>query len=315
MSADRIRNFSEGHYRAKEGWLDEMALFMARRKKKSPAVVAVRDAFAWWAFLKTERKAFVGKNRNRPLTAMTVKGMISAGRRFFSWLVIEEKILLSPFAAIEIARPPKALPRDILRMEEVRRLLEAPDTRTTEGVRDRAVIELLYSTGLRRGEAARLELGDVDLSGARVFVREGKGKKDRVAPLGRIAAEWLRRYLTKIRPRLVTRPTERIWIDDDGEPMDAPALGRLLSRHAKKSGIGREITPHTLRHTFATHMIDGGAPVAAVQRILGHSSIRTTQIYTRVTIRSLRDIYRRTHPSATKNALQAGAAKEYHRPQ
>lgn len=273
-----------------------MAVFMIRRRKKNPYIVSVRDAFAWWGFLKTERKRKFRPRRS--ITPFYVVVMISAARRFYAWLMDEEKILLSPFEKIEIPKPSKALPRDILTHAEMRRLLFSPDTRKVTGIRDRAILELLYSTGFRRSEVLRLTLGDVDFSERRIFAKEAKGKKDRVVPIGKTAVMWIRKYLSRARPSLETRPTERIWLNDDGEPMKGYKLGKLLLGYASKAKLSRRITPHTLRHTFATHMIDAGASVAVVQRILGHTSIRTTQIYTRVTIRSLRAVHRRTHPRA-----------------
>lgn len=298
MLGERLKNYSEGHCRAKNSWLGEMALFMQGRKNPDPVSVSTRDAFAWWGYLKTDRIAQIGKNRGRNISLLTMCTMISSARRFFGWLVLEEQILLSPFEKVEIARMPKSLPRDILTREEVKRLLDTPDTRSAAGIRDRAILELLYSTGLRRSEATKLIFSDLDLSGGRVFVKEGKGRKDRVVPIGKKAVSSLRKYLAKSRPKFERGASERIWLSESGKPLESTEVGKRFNTHAKKAGLSREITPHTMRHTFATHMIDAGAPVSIVQRILGHSSIRTTQIYTRVTIRTLRRVHRKAHPRA-----------------
>ncbi|HTE02904.1 MAG TPA: tyrosine recombinase, partial [bacterium] len=190
---------------------------------------------------------------------------------------------------------PRRLPR-VLTVTEVEQLLAAPDPSTPEGARDRAMLELMYASGLRVSETVGLALSDIDL--AHEVVRcLGKGNKERVVPVGTQAVRALRVYLAQVRPRLVrVRPTQALFVSRLGRPLTRQGCWKLIRRHARRAGITRPLTPHVLRHSFATHLLERGADLRAVQEMLGHASISTTQIYTHLTRERLRDVYRQSHP-------------------
>jgi integrase/recombinase XerD len=192
----------------------------------------------------------------------------------------------------------RRLPRALTR-HEVERLLEAPDGSVADGVRDRAMLEVAYGCGLRVSELVGLSLGDLDLEEG--FIRcRGKGGKHRLVPLGDEAIEWLRRYLSTVRPMSRRRPgTETVFLSRRGRGLTRQWFGKLLKRYASLAGIARErVSPHVLRHSFATHLLEGDADLRAVQAMLGHARIVTTEVYTHVDRSRLRDIYDRHHPRA-----------------
>ena len=175
-------------------------------------------------------------------------------------------------------------------------MLSAPDTKTIVGLRDQAILELLYSTGMRVGELLALNLPDMDRQSALVKVR-GKGKKERILPVGRTAMTALDNYLAR-RYELSSRPSQAIFLSQRGNRPDAKSIRRRIEKYARDAGIKKNITPHTLRHTFATHMLNAGADLRSVQELLGHASLSTTQIYTHVTADRLKQVYEKAHPRA-----------------
>jgi len=205
-----------------------------------------------------------------------------------------------PAAGVARPRLPRSLPHPIT-TDEVRRLLEAPDAATPAGIRDRAILELLYSSGLRISELTGLDVDDLDLDDGGVRVL-GKGGKEREVPLGSYAREALGAYLTRGRPALASATTRgALFLNARGGRLSRQSCARLLGRYVRLSGIERGVTLHTLRHSFATHLLEGGADVRVVQELLGHASVATTQIYTLVTTQHLRDVYDRSHPRARRS--------------
>lgn len=182
-------------------------------------------------------------------------------------------------------------------MEEVRDLLNAPDINTPEGIRDKAIMEILYGCGLRRAEAGNLKLHDIDIKRATVMVREGKGNKDRLLPIGESALQWLIKYLTDASPELLHIEDYSLFISDYDEAMNDEAIGRLVKRTMKHIGQEKEGSAHLFRHAMATHMLENGADIRFIQAMLGHSSLRSTQVYTRVSVEKLREIHAATHPA------------------
>jgi integrase/recombinase XerD len=235
----------------------------------------------------------------RPYRATSVARALSAVRSFHRFLVREGVTDRDPAAAVAQPRLPRSLPHPIP-VEEIRRLLDAPDPATPGGLRDRAILELLYGSGLRISELTGLDVDDLELEAGSVRVL-GKGGKEREVPLGSCAREAVGVYLTRGRPALASAATRgALFLNARGGRLSRQSCARLLGRYVRLAGIERRVTLHSLRHSFATHLLEGGADVRVVQELLGHASVATTQIYTLVTSQHLRDVYERSHPRARR---------------
>lgn len=229
--------------------------------------------------------------------ATSVVRALSSVRSFHRFLVHEGGAKRDPAAGIVRPKLPRSLPRP-LSVEDVARLLATPPEGTRAGLRDRAVLETLYGAGLRVSELVGLDVDDVDLERGSVRVL-GKGGKEREVPLGRYACEAVAAYLSRSRPNLVTaRSRAALFLNQRGGRLTRQGCSRILAAHVRHAGIRRRVTPHTLRHSFATHLLEGGADVRVVQELLGHASVATTQIYTLVTEEHLREVYYTAHPRA-----------------
>lgn len=217
-------------------------------------------------------------------------------RGFFLWLVKSGVLLENPAHDLPVVKSVR-LPRRVLTKAEARRLMNAPSRSSVQGLRDRAILEVLYGTGLRRGECLRLDVTDVDLGQELLLVRSGKGKKDRMVPLTRQAVSALDLYLREARLKLVKDSRElALFLSKYGLRMSPTCLSTLLSKHAKASRIEGAVFPHALRHAYATHLLKGKASIRHVQELLGHQSLQATAVYTRVSIDDLREVVSRCHP-------------------
>ncbi len=239
--------------------------------------------------------------------ANTVRSHMATLRGFFAHLETTGEILLNPTADVRLPKWERRLPKRILKPSEVRRLLNAPD-QTPKGLRDRAMMELFYSSGIRREEMARLAVQDVDIKNGFVRVR-GKGGKDRVVPVGQSACDALKRYLKEARAVWLKAPrnpgwTDALWLSpiQPHGPIHTQAIGLILQRHARRV-LGRNVSPHVWRHSYATHLVANGANILYVQRLLGHTRLKTTEIYTRVTMSDLKRTLQHTHPRARRSAV------------
>ncbi|MFH1868999.1 MAG: tyrosine-type recombinase/integrase [Candidatus Omnitrophota bacterium] len=223
--------------------------------------------------------------------------MITTLNTFFKFLVKQSVILVNPCQDIELPKQEKALPKAILSKPEINRLLLVPDTTTTLGYRDRTLLEVLYSTGLRVNEVRNLTIYDINYNEGLVKVTKTKGKRDRVVPLGKIASEYVRDYIQNIRPKL-TKPKSGtlLFLNRRGGKFSKTGINVLVKRYAKKAKIKKHITTHCLRHTCATLMLKGHADIRHIQEMLGHKSIESTQVYTRVLPLDLKRVHQRTHP-------------------
>ena len=227
-------------------------------------------------------------------------------RAFYRFCFGEGLIERDVASLLDLPRASRQLP-DTLDVNEVEALLEAPDPETANGIRERALLELLYSCGLRVSEALNLDVDDVSVGSATVRVI-GKGDRERRLPIGEVAIDALRRYTDEVRPALVAKvkvPTAAKWarggplfLTDRGERLGRMAAWRMIQRAATVGGVNAHVTPHTLRHSFATHLLEGGADLRVVQELLGHASINTTQLYTHLTGERIRQVYARAHPRA-----------------
>ena len=234
----------------------------------------------------------VGEKRAKP---RTTGRLVSALRRFYQFAVREGLRGDDPAAGLESPKLPRSLPKT-LSEAEVEALLGAPDTSTAQGLRDRAMLETLYASGLRVSELVGLKTLQVNLDMGVVRVL-GKGSKERLTPLGEEAVDWIERYQKRARPELLAaRKSDALFVTSRGGPMTRQAFWNLVKRHALAAGIRTAISPHTLRHAFATHLINHGADLRVVQMLLGHADISTTQIYTHVARERLKALHRKHHP-------------------
>jgi len=235
----------------------------------------------------------------RGLAIATQAARLSVVRAFFRWLVKTDVLLYDPSGGLVLPKRKGILPRSVLTKQEVTRMLAAADTTTTLGLRDRAMLEVLYSTGIRNAELRALTVYDLDLDRGLVRINEGKNAKDRVVPLGEIACRWLQEYLDEARPKLLARDSvgeQTVFLSKNGRPLLPLGVIDRIRRLAKAAGIERPVTPHSMRHTFATHMLRGRADIRHIQAMLGHASVATTQIYTRVEVTDLKTVHKRCHP-------------------
>ena len=240
---------------------------------------------------------YVHSQRRENKSTKTVARRIAAMRVFLRFLAGEGHNVDRILQQLERPKPERSLPK-ILGRAQVDALIAAPDPKSPLFARDVAMLELLYACGLRATELCELKTRDANLQVGVVRVL-GKGSKERLVPLGRAASEALQRYLADCRPKLDRRGnTERLFISRTGKPMERVALWMLVEKYARKSGILKSVSPHTLRHCFASHLLSGGADLRVVQELLGHSDIQTTQIYTHVDQSRLRSIHKKFHPRA-----------------
>ncbi|MBO0450497.1 site-specific tyrosine recombinase XerD [Enterococcus sp. MJM12] len=231
-------------------------------------------------------------------SSATIARMITSLRRFHQFLRQERITDHDPMQHIDSPKKQQKLP-DTLSLGEVEQLLGTPDTKETLGLRDRAILEVMYATGLRVSELINLKLNDVHLEMG-LLQTLGKGDKERIVPLGDIAIKWVRRYLADARPYLTRKnPAESyLFVNNHGSGLSRQGIWKNLKAIVQKAGIYKTVTPHTLRHSFATHLLENGADLRTVQELLGHADISTTQIYTHITKKRMTDVYKQYFPRA-----------------
>jgi integrase/recombinase XerD len=266
--------------------LTDFLRFLATRRLTT-AAVKPDDVVSWLERL-----------RRRGLAPASVARRLSAVRGFYRHLLREGGVRRDPTEHLDTPRARRPLPR-ALSLEAATRLVEAPDTRRPAGVRDRAVLELLYATGMRASECMGLRLEDVNLTAGYVICT-GKGSKQRLVPVGAEALTWVGRYLRDVRPGATRRrDCGRLFVNPRGGPLSRQSLWLLVRRAASRAGLQRRVFPHMLRHSFASHLLEGGADLRSVQAMLGHADISTTQIYTHLPTSALTRMYRTFHPRAS----------------
>ncbi|MDM7863081.1 site-specific tyrosine recombinase XerD [Staphylococcus borealis] len=230
-------------------------------------------------------------------SAKSIARFISTIRSFHQFALREKYAAKDPTVLIETPKYEKKLP-DVLDVEEVIQLLETPDLNKNNGYRDRTILELLYATGMRVTELIQIEIDDVNLimGFMKVF---GKGNKERIIPLGDTVIEYLDTYINTVRPQLLKKTvTNVLFLNMHGRPLTRQGIWKLIKQYGLKANINKTLTPHTLRHSFATHLLENGADLRAVQEMLGHSDISTTQLYTHVSKTQIRQMYNQFHPRA-----------------
>lgn len=241
------------------------------------------------------------QSNGKPLSIRTQRQRLGSVQRFFTYLCKENHIDANPASDLDLPRQPARLLPKGLPMSELQALLNIPDITDPLGVRDRAILEVLYATGIRRSELVQLQLRDIDHHARTLYVNLGKGGKSRLVPISHNALKWLDKYQIHAREKLLHHSNEQaLFISGYGEAFSPGAMGNLIKKMMKEAGIHREGSTHLLRHTCATHMLEGGADIRLIQQLLGHAKLDTTSIYTQVAITHLQEVYQRSHPSALK---------------
>jgi len=259
--------------------------------------MASRPEGSWQDVDRKTIRAWVAWMHGEGYAPASIGRKLSALRSLFRFLVREERLARSPLLFVAAPKRRRSLP-PVLTVEEIERLLAAPDVASPFGLRDRCMFEVLYATGLRLSELLGLTLEQIDWPRRSAQVR-GKGNKDRVVLLGDLAIDALERYIHRGRPQLLRdADCGALYLSYLGKPLSVRGFHVILQNHLQTAGIQRHVTPHTLRHSFATHLLEGGADLRTVQELLGHASISTTQVYTHVSEGYLRDVYSKAHRGA-----------------
>ena len=250
-----------------------------------------------WPTQAVDIDAFLAEQRDQKKATSSISRLITSLRKFYQWLVRQNIQKLNPMLEIDSPKKRRTLPV-ALTVNEVNNLLEQPDTKKQLGLRDRALLETLYATGIRVSELINLKFTDLheELKLVKVF---GKGSKERLIPISEVALSWIDSYKEKVRDPLILKigkNTDFIFLNSRGGSLTRQAVWQIIKHYCKMAGIQKNVTPHTLRHTFATHLLENGADLRVVQEILGHSDISTTQIYTNLSQKHILQVYEKTHP-------------------
>ncbi len=240
-------------------------------------------------------RRYLGVLKERQYQKSTVSRKLACLRSFFKFLTRENVLKINPAAGIQSPKKEKRLPK-CLELSEVVNLLEAPNGKSWWEKRDKAILETLYSSGIRVGELAGLNEADLDLLGGQLKVR-GKGKKERIVPLGSVAAKAIQNYC-ELRPKTDGKSKGALYVNRRGTRLTDRSVRRVLNKYARRIALKKGISPHVLRHSFATHLLDRGADLRSVQELLGHENLSTTQIYTHVSTKRLREAFQKAHPRA-----------------
>jgi len=286
------KGFSNNTIEAYRNDLNQLAAFAGLEANKRSVMPS------WNHFRRQDMLSYLLDLKERNYAVTTVARKIAAVKSFFTFLTAEGKIKSSPIENITSPKVGKPLP-DAISISQVRQLIDqSTKSSTPEAQRDRAMLELLYASGMRASELVSLNLNDIDIKGGSVRCF-GKGNKERLVPIYQQAAKAVQEYITQVRPRLVQSDFEQaLFVNMRGDRLTRQGLWQILKAYAKSAGLSKQVTPHTLRHSFATHMLSGGADLRSVQELLGHANISTTQIYTHLTSEHIRRTYDKAHPRA-----------------
>ena len=282
------KNFSPHTLRAYQSDLSEFLEFCLEQN----------PAFSPRDITRLTLRKFLAHLRQRNHQNSTIARKLSSLRSFYRLLERQGLVESTPVVALRSPRTRRTLPH-FLTDEEITRLLSAPGEETLWGLRDLAILETLYSTGLRVSELVTLDIASVDFL-SEVILARGKGKRERLAPVGSFALDALRKYLARRKKERIGGSSNALFINRFGTRLTARSVGRILQKYIKLAGLDPRTSPHTLRHSFATHLLDRGADLRSVQELLGHVSLATTQIYTHLTTSRLKEVYNKAHPRASK---------------
>ena len=293
FDALRVQNYSERTIESREHHLREFVKWAHERSLSRPSEITKPILERYQRHLYHHRK----KN-GQPLSFRSQHGCLVPVRAFFKWLCKQNHLLANPAADLDLPRAEKRLPKHVLTAAEAERVLAMPAVGDPLGVRDRAMLEAIYSTGMRRMELLGLKLYDLDAERGTVFIRQGKGKKDRMVPMGERAFSWVMRYVEEARPSLALTPDDgTVFLTNVGLAFEPNRLTQLVRDYVNAAEIGKTGSCHLFRHTCATLMLENGADIRFIQQLLGHEKLETTQIYAQVSIRMLKEVHARTHPA------------------
>jgi integrase/recombinase XerD len=290
----RIKNYSERTVGNRELYLGYFIQWAEERGITKPAEVTKPILERYQRYLYHYRKHRDGK----PLSFRSQYSRLVPVRAFFKWLTRYNHILYNPASELDLPRLEKRLPRHVLTTSEAEKVMMQTNIGNPLGIRDRAILEVLYSTGMRRMELIGLNRYDLDMERGTLLIRQGKGKKDRMIPIGDRAIAWTEKYIYEVRPSYVIEPDEGcLFLTNDGEPFSPNRLTQLARNYVNAADIAKKGACHLFRHTMATLMLENGADIRYIQQMLGHADLSTTQIYTQVSIRQLKEIHSATHPA------------------
>ncbi len=299
----REKNYSPHTIQAHERTLRVFAAWAAERGLMRPQEITKPILERWQRHLYLHRKA-----DGEPLTTRSQIAHTHPVKAFFRWLARENHILYNPASELEMPRIGRRLPKHIMSVAEAEKVLAVPNLKTPVGLRDRAMLETLYSTGVRRQELINLNVYDLDADRGVVMVREGKGKKDRIIPIGARALAWIEKYLEDVRPDLASGADPgTLFLATTGQPFSPARLAEIVREAVNDSGIGKRGSCHMFRHTMATLMLENGADIRFIQAMLGHAELSSTEIYTQVSIKALKAVHTATHPAKPISATGADA--------
>ena len=294
LEALRVKNYSERTVENREMYLSSFIEWCAARSLTRPQEITkpILDRY--------QRHLFhYRRPSGKPLTFSSQAQALTPVRSYFKWLTRSNVLLWNPASEIELPKQEKRLPKHVLTATEAELVLARPNVTDPIGLRDRAILETLYSTGIRRMEVINLLVYDLDAERGTLMVRQGKGKKDRMVPIGENAVVWIRKYLDEARPQLVMPPDSgTLFLTQEGDEISRERLTQLVREYVLAADTGKSGSCHLFRHTCATLMLEGGADIRYIQEMLGHVELSTTQIYTQVSIRRLKTVHSLTHPSA-----------------
>jgi integrase/recombinase XerD len=296
----RVKNYSDRTTENREVYLRYFIEWCEDRGLSQPQEVTKPIIERYQRYLFHYRK----KN-GEPLSTRSQHTRITPVRAYFKWLTRDNHILYNPASDIELPRLEQRLPKHVLTQSEVEAILNQADINTDTGMRDRAIMETLYSTGIRRMEVIHLNLHDIDIERGTVMVRQGKGKKDRMVPIGERALAWITKYRDQVRPDLALAEDDgTLFLSHLGEAFTRNRMTQLVRDYVNAANTGKTGSCHLFRHTMATLMLENGADIRFIQAMLGHANVSTTQIYTQVSIRKLKEIHTVTHPARMSSSRQ-----------
>jgi integrase/recombinase XerD len=289
-----VQGFTEATARTRRKQLESFLEWLTERSIAAPLEVT-RPVLERY-----QRSLFHHRKKNgEPMSFRSQHALLVAVRQWFRWMTRQNHILHNPASELELPKQGHHLPRHVLNIREAEQVLQQPEIGDPLGLRDRALLEVLYSTGMRRMEVAGLKLYDLDFDGGTLLIRQGKGRKDRMVPIGERAVAWVLKYVGEARPQLVSEPDDyTIFLSNAGECLELEYISHIVHAYVDKAQIGKAGSAHLFRHTMATLMLEGGADIRFIQQMLGHVSLRTTEKYTHVSIRTLQKVYAATHPGA-----------------
>ncbi len=288
----KVRNLSKGTIRAAAWKLDKFFAFLKSCDIHGVEQITARTIADYQLSLYQ-----CLNRRGQPNTVGYQNGLLSTAKSFVRFLKENDVIVSDPGRAVAYAKQPQRLPRGVLTPSEARRIIHAPDVKTAIGYRDRTILEVLYSSAIRKDELNKLTLADVDYHDGFLRIIEGKGKKDRIVPIGRIACRYLENYIKSVRGELIKDPyNTHLFLTMRGKTFSKNVVWELVKKYTKKAKLKKNVHPHTFRHSCATSMLKNKADIRTIQKLLGHASLTATQVYTHLSITDLKDVHRRCHP-------------------